>query len=138
MGHFARTLRPTHRHHRTVKNYEPFKPGTKAAGYNVLLELGRGAASAIYLVQDPKSKQVWALKHVVRETPKDQRFLDQTEREHEVLMEVAQGANNTEIGQRLYMAEGTVKTHIGRLLAKLGARDRVSLVLIAHQAGMLD
>ncbi len=61
-----------------------------------------------------------------------------TEREHEVLMEVAQGANNTEIGQRLYMAEGTVKTHIGRLLAKLGARDRVSLVLIAHQAGMLD
>lgn len=66
-----------------MKNYQPFKPGTKAAGYNVLLELGRGAASAIYLVQDPKSKQVWALKHVVRETQKDQRFLDQTESEHE-------------------------------------------------------
>ena len=61
-----------------------------------------------------------------------------TERELEVLEEVAQGANNTEIGQRLYMAEGTGKTHIGRLLSKLGARDRVGLVLIAHECGLLD
>lgn len=61
-----------------------------------------------------------------------------TEREREVLLEVARGANNTEIGQRLYMAEGTVKTHIGRLLSKLGARDRVGLVLIAHECGMLS
>lgn len=55
-----------------------------------------------------------------------------------MLLEVARGANNTEIGQRLYMAEGTVKTHIGRLLSKLGARDRVGLVLIAHECGMLS
>lgn len=61
-----------------------------------------------------------------------------TEREREVLLEVARGANNTEIGQRLYMAEGTVKTHIGRLLSKLEARDRVGLVLIAHECGMLS
>ncbi len=61
-----------------------------------------------------------------------------TEREREVLMEVARGANNAEIGARLYMAEGTVKTHIGRLLSKLQARDRVGLVLIAHQCGLLD
>ncbi len=60
-----------------------------------------------------------------------------TEREREVLLEVANGANNTEIGQRLYMAEGTVKTHIGRLLSKLGARDRVGLVLVAHECGLL-
>ena len=59
-----------------------------------------------------------------------------TEREREVLVEVARGANNTEISQRLYMAEGTVKTHIGRLLSKLDARDRVSLVLIAHECGL--
>ena len=59
-----------------------------------------------------------------------------TEREREVLVEVARGANNQEIGQRLYMAEGTVKTHIGRLLSKLGARDRVGLVLIAHEVGL--
>lgn len=61
-----------------------------------------------------------------------------TEREREVLLEVAGGANNTEIGQRLYMAEGTVKTHIGRLLSKLGARDRVGLLLVAHRCGLLD
>ncbi|MDO5092865.1 MAG: response regulator transcription factor [Propionibacteriaceae bacterium] len=60
-----------------------------------------------------------------------------TEREREVLMEVARGANNAEIGARLYMAEGTVKTHIGRLLSKLQARDRVGLVLIAHECGLL-
>lgn len=59
-----------------------------------------------------------------------------TEREREVLEEVAKGANNQEISERLYMAEGTVKTHIGRLLSKLRARDRVGLVLIALEEGL--
>ena len=68
--------------------------------------------------------------------PRDDSRLDGLERE--VLMEVAHGANNAEIGSRLYMAEGTVKTHIGRLLAKLQARDRIGLVLIAHDCGLLD
>ncbi len=49
-----------------------------------MAELGRGAASIIYLVQDLKSKQVWALKHVVKETAKDLRFIEQAEREFEV------------------------------------------------------
>ncbi|SHI44350.1 DNA-binding response regulator, NarL/FixJ family, contains REC and HTH domains [Tessaracoccus bendigoensis DSM 12906] len=61
-----------------------------------------------------------------------------TEREREVLGEVARGANNQEIAERLYMAEGTVKTHIGRLLSKLDARDRVGLVLIALEEGLGD
>ncbi|WP_425310588.1 response regulator transcription factor [Ammonicoccus fulvus] len=59
-----------------------------------------------------------------------------TERELEVLTEIASGATNSEIGARLYMAEGTVKTHIGRLLSKLQARDRVSLVLFAYETGI--
>jgi len=67
-----------------VKHPEPFKPGAKVSGFSVLTELGRGAASIIYLVQDPKSKQIWALKHVHRGSAKDARFLIQAEREYEV------------------------------------------------------
>ncbi|MBN8644421.1 MAG: serine/threonine protein kinase [Planctomycetes bacterium] len=72
----------------TERLYTPAKPGTKLAGYNVLAEVGRGAASIIYLVQDPKTKQVKALKHVEKADPKDQRFLDQAEIEYEVSSKV--------------------------------------------------
>ena len=60
-----------------------------------------------------------------------------TDREREVLVEIAKGATNAEISTTLYMAEGTVKTHIGRLFAKLHARDRVQLVLIAYEVGLV-
>ncbi len=60
------------------------KPGSRLAGFSVLAEVGRGAASVIYLVQDPKTKQIWALKHLVKNTSKDQRFLDQAETEADV------------------------------------------------------
>ncbi|MFP5417472.1 MAG: response regulator [Actinomycetes bacterium] len=67
----------------------------------------------------------------------DPRLALLTEREREVLMEVASGATNAEIARTLYMAEGTVKTHIGRLLTKLQARDRVGLVLFAYENGLV-
>lgn len=54
------------------------------AGYRVLAKIGEGAASVLYAVQDPRTKQVWALKHVVKHTDKDQRFLDQVETEYAV------------------------------------------------------
>lgn len=60
-----------------------------------------------------------------------------TSRETEVLVQVARGLTNGEVGAALFMAESTVKTHIGSLLAKLGCRDRVGLVLQAFQAGLV-
>lgn len=54
------------------------------AGYRVLAEIGEGAASTLYAVQDPRTKQVWALKHVLKTSEKDQRFVEQVEREYSV------------------------------------------------------
>jgi DNA-binding NarL/FixJ family response regulator len=70
-------------------------------------------------------------------SPVDPRLGLLTGREREVLEEIAAGSSNAEIGQRLYLAEGTVKTHIGRLLAKLDIRDRVGLVLFAYETGVV-
>jgi eukaryotic-like serine/threonine-protein kinase len=73
----------------TLKHLEPAKPGSKLAGYSVLSLVGRGAASIIYLVQDPKSKRIYALKHVKKDNAKDQRFLDQAFAEAEIAAKVA-------------------------------------------------
>lgn len=60
-----------------------------------------------------------------------------TEREREVLMLVGRGLSNTEIADAMSITMPTVKTYVGRLLAKLGARDRVQLVIIAYEAGLV-
>jgi DNA-binding NarL/FixJ family response regulator len=70
-------------------------------------------------------------------TTADPRLETLTDRERAVLLEVARGASNLEVGDALFMAEATVKTHVGRLLAKLGARDRVQLVVFAYESGLV-
>ena len=61
---------------------------------------------------------------------------DLTEREREVLEQLAAGRSNAEIGEALYLSEATVKTHLSRVLAKLGVRDRVQAVIAAFHAGL--
>jgi DNA-binding NarL/FixJ family response regulator len=60
-----------------------------------------------------------------------------TEREHEVLVEVAKGHSNAEIADTLSVSAATVKAHVGRILSKLGLRDRVQIVVFAYEAGIV-
>lgn len=59
-----------------------------------------------------------------------------TEREHEVALAVGRGESNAEIAGTLYMSEATVKAHVSRLLAKLGAANRVQVAIVVHEAGL--
>ncbi|MEU8897705.1 response regulator transcription factor [Nocardia sp. NPDC048505] len=69
--------------------------------------------------------------------PPPAEFSELTEREREVLVQVAEGLTNAEIGERLCMSPATARTHVSRILMKLGARDRTQLVVMAYESGLV-
>ncbi|MDK1347447.1 response regulator transcription factor [Streptomyces sp. 378] len=71
-------------------------------------------------------------------TGDDSRLASLTDREREILTVIGQGWTNTEIAARLHLAESTVKTHVGRILAKTGSRDRIQAVILAYDTKLVQ
>ena len=95
-------------------------------GFKVLAKVGTGARSTLYAVQDPRTKQVWALKHVVRQTEKDERFIEQVESEYEVMRKLEHPA--------IRAADSLKKVRKGIL----GKVNEVGLVMEFVDASTLD
>jgi DNA-binding NarL/FixJ family response regulator len=117
----------------------------------------RAGASGFVLKDDPPEQLLAAIRIVARGEallspsitkrviekftrfahPQPPKELDElTEREFDVLRLIARGLSNAEIGQELYITDATVKTHITHILQKLGLRDRVQAVVLAHETGL--
>ena len=103
-----------------------------------LVDAIRSVARGDMLV-DPVVTRRLVERFAVSRARSDNRRLDVlTAREREVLVEIGRGLSNTEIAERLYVGEATVKTHVSALLRKLDLRDRVQAVILAYEAGLVS
>ncbi|MGY0499735.1 response regulator [Nocardia sp. FBN12] len=104
-----------------------------------LISAIRSVAAGDAVVSPKVTKRL--LDRLVAEDPtslRDPKILDVlTAREREVLEQIAVGRSNAEIATALFLSEATVKTHVGRVLTKLGLRDRVQAVVLAYETGLV-
>ncbi|MFB8764084.1 response regulator [Nocardiopsis alba] len=110
----------------------------KDAGPGELREAVRTVAAGEALLSPTVTRRV--VERLVEVEPPpgaERRLAGITDREREVLALVGRGMSNQEIGAELHLSPATARTHVGRLLTKLGARDRVGLVVVAYESGLI-
>jgi DNA-binding NarL/FixJ family response regulator len=109
----------------------------KDAPAHQLVDAIRAAAAGNALLAPSVTRRLIAQFTRSRPRPSPAISVDLTARETEVWQLVAEGLSNAEIAERLVIGEATVKTHVARLLAKLGLRDRVQAVVLAYERGLV-
>ncbi|WP_106396378.1 response regulator [Actinocorallia populi] len=123
--------------------YEALRAG--ASGFLLKTATGRDLAEAVRVVAAGDAllapsvtrRLITEFARLGPARPTGVRIEELTERETEVLVLLARGLSNTELAERLFVSEQTVKTHVSRLLGKLGLRDRTQAVVFAYESGLV-
>lgn len=109
----------------------------KSAEPDFLLAAIRAVASGSQVVAAGATRQLWERFRARPTRQPGPEYDTLTEREREILRRAAEGLSNAEIAEVEFLATGTVKTHVSRILTKLGLRDRVQLVVYAYEHGLI-
>lgn len=122
------------------------KPAGSAPGEGITAETSSNAADSTSSRRSPLATEHLQAGSAARRVdgapapapgrPAPSAFDSLTPREREILAAIAEGLSNDELAERFFLSSSTIKTHIGRLLQKLGARDRVHLVILAYESGL--
>lgn len=110
----------------------------KDAPADQLVAAIRAAASGDAVLAPSVVRRIVARLDTAPQPPNHAALPSLTDRERDVLALMAEGCSNSEIGDRLHVTEGTVKTHVARILMKLGVRDRLQAVVLAYRSGAVS